>query len=111
THPRGAPGDGGPDLASPQPITARERRTLGLREWGVVRGEGEQGGYEAIEEVDAAHVGQELIQRDGTPGEIVRDRVRDIHADAHRHPLQRVSLPPALTQDPRDLAIIDQYVV
>ncbi len=40
-----------------------------------------------------------------------RDRVADVYSHAHRQPLQRLAVPAAFAQDPRELALPQQHVV
>jgi len=64
-----------------------------------------------IQYVDATHNGPELTQRHGAVRELGRNVVRHVDADADAKPLEGLALPPALAQDARDLAVIDEHIV
>ena len=76
-----------------------------------MRRQSEQRGYQLIEDLEAANTRSQIAQRDGAFGEIRGDLVGHVDPDADREPLQGVTLPAGLTQNPGNLTVVDQNVV
>src|SRR5206468_3639308 len=111
TEPAGAARRRRSQLTAPQPVTRSEGGAFPLRERRLERADRDQRGHEPVEQVQAAHPWQALLERHGGTPHGSRYGVAHVDTDAHREPLQPISLPTALAQNAGDLAVVEQHVV
>src|SRR2546425_2962092 len=113
THARRAAEQRRAQLTAAEPVAFGEGRTLGIGQPQAMRRQAGQRRHQAVEHVETSHRRYELGQRRGAVGEGRWDRVRNVHPDPQREPLQRLTLPAPLAQNARELAaaIADHDVV
>src|SRR5437867_1219852 len=111
TEPAGAARRRRAQLTAPQPVTRGEGGAFPLRERRLEPADRDQRGHEPVQQVQAAHLWEALLQGHGGTPHGSRHGVAHVDTDAHREPLQPISLPTALAQNAGDLAVVEQHVV
>src|SRR5437879_8694365 len=96
------------ELATPPPVTRRERSALALAEDRLARCEPGECRDETIEKVEPADGGEPLLQRHRSPCDGRGNRVAHVPTHPHRQPVQGVAVPTALAEDAGELALPQQ---